>query len=93
MSREQYLTNQQRQLDEWVAGRPWHNPLDPSGSAAEGGECCPDFSCCCPDALAPPEARVAFAEAPDDQRSEMLFRFLSGALSEANVGDKKIHIV
>ena len=33
------------QLDEWVKGNPIHNNVD--------DECCPDFSCCRPELLAP----------------------------------------
>ena len=29
------------QTEAWVAGQPRHNTID--------DECCPDFSCCCPD--------------------------------------------
>ena len=43
------------QLDEWVKGNSIHNK--------ERDECCPDFSCCTPELLAPEEKRKEFAKA------------------------------
>ncbi|WP_170759919.1 hypothetical protein [Ruegeria lacuscaerulensis] len=82
------------QLSEWVAGRPWHNPFNHDNTRHDGdrseGECCPDFSCCNPDMLAPKEAREAFANAGDDTRFEMLGMFL-GNMAQSET-DAKVHI-
>lgn len=78
-----YKSAQEHQLKEWVEGRPWHNPWSPVASQpfpdnrAEG-ECCPDFSCCCPEGIWAAERRVAFALATDESRFEMLMGAISG---------------
>ncbi len=54
-----YLIESKHQIEEWVKGNSIHNPLssicavvDNDGNIVgyidfnEGGECCPDFSCC-----------------------------------------------
>ena len=80
---DNYEDASQHQLSEWVAGRPWHNPISPgpdmhrdeNGDWIEtpgNGECCPDFSCCQPGMLWPEEKRRQFAEASDEQRTAML---------------------
>jgi hypothetical protein len=64
------------QLEKWVQGESVHN--------TERDECCPDFSCCQPELLAPKVTREAFAKAyreggADSQIvSEMLIGFLAG---------------
>lgn len=67
------------QLDAWVDGKPHHNN--------ERDECCPDFSCCQPDLLAPEPARRAFRDAVvagnENVYTAMLGQFLGGL-----VGDK-----
>ena len=65
------------QLNEWVAGRPWHN--------AVRDECCPDFSCCNPDKMWPKEMRVEFANADDQTQQEMCFAGLGKLLSEESI--------
>ena len=45
----------QLQLEQWVKGKSIHNPVR--------GECCPDFSCCHPEALADAATREAFIRA------------------------------
>ena len=87
-----YADAQEYQLNEWVAGRPWHNPFDPSGSTAHGGECCPDFSCCHPELLAPTNQREAFARATDIERSHMLGMFLVGLVQE-KAGDTPVIVI
>lgn len=75
-----YAECAQHQLDEWVAGRPWHNPLSPLGPEHEGlggGECCPDFSCCRPGMLWSKARREAFVAASGSDRRKMM----RGALS------------
>lgn len=67
------------QTEQWVLGIPWHNVVR--------NECCPDFSCCRPELLAPKEVRERFAaleEAEDHgATSKMLGMFLGGAVVEA----------
>lgn len=43
------------QLEQWVKGKPIHDHIR--------DKCCPDFSCCHPNLLAPEEIRKKFAEA------------------------------
>lgn len=72
----------QYQMDEWVAGRPWHNTVR--------DECCPDFSCCGGD-LAPADVRQAFARADDDTQFQMLAMFL-GKMIDKHHGDGKVYV-
>ena len=72
------------QLERWVAGDPQHNHDLP-----DGGECCPDFSCCRPELLAPVEVRETFAKATEEQRDGMLMMFLGGLIA----GHEGIYIV
>ena len=69
----------QRQLAAWVNGNPEHNNTDE--------ECCPDFSCCKPELLAPEHERQAFAAASEETRMQMLGGFLGRAMAS-----HKIHI-
>ncbi len=87
----------EHQLNEWVKGNPVHNKTD--------DECCPDFSCCNPQALQPKEIRIVFVEVnkkadhepfnPDhhpyeDARMGMLMGFLGNAVNKYT--EKKVHI-
>jgi len=80
-----------KQLREWLVGHPRHNGLksDPRS------ECCPDFSCCKPEYLAPLEEREAFVAADqandERQRGKMLGMFL-GRLIAGEFPDKKVAI-
>lgn len=67
----------EEQLRRWVLGDPVHRNDD------NGGECCPDFSCCRPELLAPPEVRQAFAAAGQDDRMAFLGAFLGGVIQAA----------
>lgn len=69
------------QVEEWAKGNPLHNPVNPENGLYEGGECCPDFSCCNPDMLMPEESRQKFLEAhkAGDEKTKM--QFLGMALS------------
>ena len=82
-----YRERNAEQLREWLAGRPRHNGAegDPSG------ECCPDFSCCKPEYLAPLEEREAFVVGGDKNRSRMLGMFL-GRLLSGECPEKKVHL-
>tara|TARA_Y100000310_G_scaffold82841_1_gene79433 strand:+ start:362 stop:616 length:255 start_codon:yes stop_codon:yes gene_type:complete len=61
------------QLDLWVRGISTHNN--------DRGECCPDFSCCKPELLAPVEVRETFANASEPTRHGMLGSFLGKAIA------------
>lgn len=75
------------QLKNWVEGRPIHN--------FTRDECCPDFSCCNPENLAPKEDRIRFKKAYDEGRIDiiegMLMMFLSGALAKSGL-DQETYI-
>ena len=73
----------QFQLDEWVKGNPLHNPVRQ--------ECCPDFSCCEPEFLAPEATRQVFVAADDDMRMQMLGGFLHSAFEKA-FGEKDVYV-
>ena len=60
------------QLQLWLIGQPVHNH--------DLGECCPDFSCCCPELLARVEVRRAFVAANEAAREAYLLSFLVGAV-------------
>jgi len=65
------------QLKRWVAGESIHREVD----GIEGGECCPDFSCCRPELLAEPEIRRQFAASSDSDRLKFLGAFLGAAIA------------
>ena len=71
------------QLAKWVAGESVHND--------ERNECCPDFSCCKPELLAPKDVREKFVAADEEGRMAFLGHFLGAALALA--GAAKVHIV
>ncbi|MDJ0953379.1 MAG: hypothetical protein QNJ81_06845 [Acidimicrobiia bacterium] len=66
----------EEQLIEWANGNSIHNE--------ERGECCPDFSCCVPEAKADKDVRQRFLKAymENDQRlmGEMLGNFLANII-------------
>ena len=68
------------QLRRWVKGDSVHN-----GATKSNGECCPDFSCCQPNALAPKIAREKFAAANESDRIWMAVHFLGCAVADENV--------
>lgn len=80
-----YRKRYKKQLDLWVKGRPVHMP---------NGVCCPDFSCCKPELLAPKEERELFQELYLAQKhteyEKMLMMFLGRALPLMT--DKKVYI-
>jgi hypothetical protein len=83
---EGYREASNYQLEEWVAGRPWHNPWAPNGSFGknkEDGECCPDFSCC-GGPLAPKEERLAFAATAEHARDEVRRSFFRRWVADVN---------
>ncbi len=70
------------QLIKWVKGKSVHDH--------EQDVCCPDFSCCQPELLAPIEEREAFLSLPDDERFRFLGMFLGRAMELAAKG--KVYI-
>lgn len=68
----------EEQLKLWREGDPQHNK--------DRDECCPDFSCCRPELLAPEEERIMFCDRPE-LRGKMLGIFLCRAFE-----NKKVHI-
>lgn len=82
-----------QQLKDWAAGNTYHNNgryirfTNRSGVVVEikkmeGGECCPDFSCCMPDLAWPLEERQRFLTADQKTRQEMLGMSLSALIAE-----------
>lgn len=74
------------QTDRWVEGEPVHNP--------DRDECCPDFSCCNPDLLAPKKEREEFAEAHYNNDTDTVYNYLFyflGKMVDAK-SSKKVHI-
>jgi len=74
------------QLQQWVIGKPWHNPWSPVSQSASqdrhDGECCPDFSCCVPEMIWAEYRRVAFVNSDEETRVGMLFGGLSQLISD-----------
>ena len=77
MTTEKY----QEQLDSWVEGKSIHLPE----------QCCPDFSCCRPELLAPKEVREVFAAAYKTDNEAVQMRMLMEFLSKA-FDTKKVYI-
>jgi hypothetical protein len=75
------------QLNKWVEGISEHN--------TEMDECCPDFSCCHPEAFVQDKvARIAFRDAylegNVELQEKMLMMFLAGSIPKMT--NKKIYI-
>lgn len=75
------------QLRRWVDGEAIHRALP--GYA--GGECVPDFSCCAPPLLQPPEVRQAFAQADRTRRNKFLVTFLAALMAHKKLSHR-VHI-
>ncbi len=71
------------QLANWLDGKSEHNHVD--------DECCPDFSCCRPELLAPEHERKAFLASNEKGRIEFLMGFLGRAMATYEQ-ETKIHI-
>ena len=71
----------EEQLKLWVEGKSVHNQ--------ESNECCPDFSCCQPQLLAPKHERKAFLVAyqKKDEKTKMgmLIEFFGRAFSSPKI--------
>lgn len=72
----------EEQVELWVNGTSVHN--------TERDECCPDFSCCKPELLAPAEVRKAFQLADEKTRYRFLMQFLGELIN--TIPDKRVHI-
>lgn len=92
----------QEQLDRWVEGESIHrdnvicNVVDEAGNVVkqiqiEGGECCPDFSCCNPNLKWDKAMRLAFRDANQEDRGAMAIAGLAG-LMEQEAPEAKVHI-
>jgi hypothetical protein len=85
---KQYREDRKKQLLSWLEGKSIHY-----GTKKEG-DCCPDFSCCMPELLAPKEERELFIEAylSDNYKvyENMLMMFLGRGLPLMT--DKKVYI-
>jgi len=71
------------QLNLWVDGNSVHNDTR--------DECCPDFSCCCPDLQADLETRIYFRDHPEE-RSRLLTKFLVRMLEENGQPGQKVYV-
>lgn len=67
------------QIDRWLSGESLHRSVP----GLEGGECCPDFSCCKPELKQPEEIRRAFVGANAADRHKFLKMFLSALIQHA----------
>lgn len=95
------------QLDEWVKGNSVHNNISPISGVVdsdnnivgyfqcEGGECCPDFSCCSGDGW-PIDKRKKFVElhrmGNEEACHAMLFGSLSALVNEIPLETDKVYI-
>jgi hypothetical protein len=57
--------------------------IDKPRFKGDDSECCPDFSCCCPELLQPLEVRQAFAAADEKERMKWLGVFLGAMIHES----------
>ena len=69
----------EEQLAEWVKGNPIHNERMLGGHLI--GECCPDFSCCKPELLAPVEIRELYSAAYKTDNTKVTSRMLGEFLT------------
>ena len=73
------MTNKE-QLQKWVDGESIHN-MSMTGNDKDG-MCCPDFSCCQPELLAPKDTRLAFQTAYLSGDQATMDKMLSGFFSK-----------
>jgi len=69
------------QLKLWLDGTPTHNP--------DSDECCPDFSCCVPELLAPVEERFGFVQAWERGEVPIMESFLGAFKKRAEAFSAK----
>jgi hypothetical protein len=77
----------------WVEGKSVHVRMSAKYKAMTGDEyqCCPDFSCCEPQLLAPVGVRKAYAAASRKGKDKFLGHFL-GALVKKQAPDERVYI-
>jgi hypothetical protein len=84
----------EQQLEQWLKGNSVHNERMLGKNKIS--ECCPDFSCCIPELLAPVEVRQIFVNAvkkgDDKMKDRMLMEFLGRMLDNHYGKDNGIHI-
>lgn len=73
---EKYRASIDEQLGRWVAGDSQHNHVH--------NECCPDFSCCCPELAWSTELRIQFMESGPDDRLVMLLSSIQRAVNHSH---------
>lgn len=77
-----------KQLNNWVEGNPYHED--------ELDQCCPDFSCCQKELLAPEYERKLFRkcylDGNDEVVNQMLMAFLQRAI-DIHTREKDVHVV
>lgn len=93
------------QLELWIKGQNVHNHekfynvVDDNAVVVkrvkqEGGECCPDFSCCNPESAWDQETRTAFYRAfkeSDEATIQQMLMMALGSLSSQN-SESKIYV-
>ena len=82
------------QLTRWLAGERVHVRGTRRG---ESYRCCPDFSCCRAELLAPLDQRQAFVDADQSARAKMAMKFLARLIVESTsasvlITDGETHI-
>lgn len=77
------VENSAVQLQQWVIGQSTHVRV----GEGEKFECCPDFSCCKPELLAPRDVREEFMAATEEKRHRMLFGFLAKLIEVSAPGN------
>ncbi len=86
--KEGYRQRVDKQTLDWRNGKSEHNQTD--------DECCPDFSCCRPQLLAPREVREIFYNAylkENHKTTERLLMEFLGRMIADLPGKQKVHIV
>jgi hypothetical protein len=81
----------EEQLERWARGESVHRRFeriivdknDQEVDRHPADECTPDFSCCTPELLAPPDVRQAFVTASQGDQAKFLGSFLGAALALA----------
>jgi hypothetical protein len=82
-----YVKRLNKQTLDWLNGNPQHNKVD--------DECCPDFSCCKPELLAPIEVRQVFFNADlkgDHATTDRLLGEFLGKMIDSIPSKPKVHI-
>lgn len=77
----------EEQLQKWVEGKSIHN----ENGNKQGGECCPDFSCCKPGLKWPKEKRELFANSDEKTQSGMLMGALRALMDYEEI--RKVRII